>query len=64
MVLFTGGPVWALEWCPTPDGAPCRQYVAVASHAGMDDLHPVTRTSSGPGLVQLWDCGELEYNCR
>uniref|UniRef100_A0A3P9I9F1 General transcription factor IIIC, polypeptide 2, beta n=1 Tax=Oryzias latipes TaxID=8090 RepID=A0A3P9I9F1_ORYLA len=64
MVLFTGGPVWALEWCPTPDGAPCRQYVAVACHAGMDDLHPVTRTSSGPGLVQLWDCGELEYNCR
>ncbi|XP_024118448.2 general transcription factor 3C polypeptide 2, partial [Oryzias melastigma] len=64
MVLFTGGPVWALEWCPTPDGAPARQYVAVACHAGMDDLHLVTQTPSGPGLVQLWDCGELEYNSR
>ncbi|XP_014841528.1 PREDICTED: general transcription factor 3C polypeptide 2 [Poecilia mexicana] len=62
MFLFAGGPVWALEWCPTPDGAPASQYIALACHRGMDDLHYVNQTYSEPGLVQLWDCGKLEYN--
>ncbi|XP_054910303.1 general transcription factor 3C polypeptide 2 isoform X2 [Poeciliopsis prolifica] len=64
MFLFAGGPVWALEWCPTPDGAPASQYIALACHRGMDDLHYVNQTYSEPGLVQLWDCGKLEYNKR
>ncbi|KAM6915464.1 general transcription factor 3C polypeptide 2 [Xenentodon cancila] len=64
MFLFTGGPLWALEWCPTPDGAAANQYIAVACHRDMDDLHNVNHTCSGPGLVQLWDCGKLDYNSR
>ncbi|KAM4712976.1 general transcription factor 3C polypeptide 2 [Anableps anableps] len=64
MFLFVGGPIWAMEWCPTPDGAPASQYIALACHRGMDDLHRVNQTYSGPGLVQLWDCGKLEYNKR
>ncbi|XP_013855709.1 general transcription factor 3C polypeptide 2 [Austrofundulus limnaeus] len=64
MFLFTGGPVWAMEWCPTPDGAPATQYVALACHRGMDDIHYVNRTYTEPGLVQLWDSGKLEYNKR
>lgn len=64
MMLFAGGPVWALEWCPTPDGAAATQYVAMACHRGMDDLHCVNKTCTGPGLVQLWDMGKLEYNSR
>ncbi|KAK5618618.1 hypothetical protein CRENBAI_015431 [Crenichthys baileyi] len=64
MVLFAGGPVWALEWCPTPGGAPASQYIALACHQGMDDVHCVNRTCSEPGLVQLWDCGKLEYDSR
>ncbi|XP_071323756.1 general transcription factor 3C polypeptide 2 isoform X2 [Trachinotus anak] len=64
MVLYAGGPVWAMEWCPTPEGAPATQYIAVACHRGMDDHHYVNKTYSGPGLVQLWDVGKLEYNNR
>ncbi|KAM4521817.1 general transcription factor 3C polypeptide 2 isoform 1-T2 [Odontesthes bonariensis] len=64
MFLFAGGPLWAMEWCPTPDGAPATQYVALACHRGMDDLHYVHQTCTEPGLVQLWDCGSLEYNSR
>lgn len=64
MLLFAGGPIWAMEWCPTPDGAPATQYVALACHRGMDDQHYVNKTYTGPGLVQLWDLGKLEYDSR
>ncbi|GAA6235645.1 general transcription factor 3C polypeptide 2 isoform X1 [Lates japonicus] len=64
MLLYTGGPVWAMEWCPTPDGAPATQYIALACHRGMDDQHYVNKTYTGHGLVQLWDVGQLEYNSR
>ncbi|XP_044024943.1 general transcription factor 3C polypeptide 2 [Siniperca chuatsi] len=64
MLLYAGGPVWPMEWCPTPDGAPASQYIALASHRGMDDRHFVNKTYTGPGLVQLWDVGKLEYNSR
>ncbi|XP_034435734.1 general transcription factor 3C polypeptide 2 isoform X2 [Hippoglossus hippoglossus] len=62
MLLYAGGPVWAMEWCPTPDGAPATQYIAVACHRGMDDQHYVNKTYTGPGLIQLWDVGKMEYN--
>nr|XP_046228665.1 general transcription factor 3C polypeptide 2 isoform X2 [Scatophagus argus] len=64
MLLFAGGPVWAMEWCPTPDGAPASQYIALACHRGMDNQHYVNKTYTGPGLVQLWDVGKLDYNSR
>lgn len=64
MVLFAGGPVWAMEWCPTPDGTPASQYIALACHQGMDDQHFVNQTYTGSGLVQLWDAGKLECNSR
>ncbi|KAG7509092.1 general transcription factor 3C polypeptide 2 [Solea senegalensis] len=62
MSLYTGGPVWSMEWCPTPDGTPATQYIALACHRGMDDRHYVHKMYGGPGLVQLWDVGTLEYN--
>uniref|UniRef100_A0A3Q3X5Z4 Uncharacterized protein n=1 Tax=Mola mola TaxID=94237 RepID=A0A3Q3X5Z4_MOLML len=64
MLLFAGGPVWAMEWCPTPDGAPVTQYVALACHRGMDDQHYVNKMYGGPALIQLWDVGKLECNNR
>ncbi|XP_034756650.1 general transcription factor 3C polypeptide 2 [Etheostoma cragini] len=64
MLLYAGGPVWAMEWCPTPDGAPATQYLALGCHRGMDDQHYVNKMYSGPGLIQLWDLGMLEYNSR
>ncbi|XP_022048403.1 general transcription factor 3C polypeptide 2 [Acanthochromis polyacanthus] len=62
MLLYAGGPVWALEWCPTPDGAIATQYIALACHRGMDDLHYASKTCTGSGLVQLWDVSKLEYD--
>ncbi|XP_068199205.1 general transcription factor 3C polypeptide 2 [Antennarius striatus] len=64
MLLFAGGPVWAMEWCPMPDGVVASQYVALACHRGMDDHHCVNKTDAGPGLVQLWDVGRLECGSR
>ncbi|XP_071386680.1 general transcription factor 3C polypeptide 2 isoform X1 [Centroberyx affinis] len=64
MSLYAGGPVWAMEWCPTPDGAPATQYVALACHRGMDDQHFANEKYAGSGLVQLWDLGKLEYDNR
>ncbi|XP_035851352.1 general transcription factor 3C polypeptide 2 isoform X2 [Sander lucioperca] len=64
MLLYAGGPVWAMEWCPTPDGAPASQYIALACHRGMDDQHYVNKMYSGSGVIQLWDLGTLEYNSR
>ncbi|KAM8847190.1 general transcription factor 3C polypeptide 2 [Synchiropus picturatus] len=64
MHLFTGGPVWAMEWCPTPDGAVASQFLAIASHMKMEERHMYHRTYSGVGLVQLWDLGHVQYNHR
>lgn len=64
MLLFAGGPVWAMEWCPTPDTAQATQYIALACHQGMDDQHFVNKVYAGAGLVQLWDVGSLKFNSR
>lgn len=64
MVLFAGGPVWAMEWCPTPDDAPATQYLALSCHQGMEDQHFVNKMYSGTGLIQLWDVGKLECTSR
>nr|XP_057945298.1 general transcription factor 3C polypeptide 2 isoform X2 [Doryrhamphus excisus] len=64
MHLNAGGPVWAMEWCPTPDGAVVSQYLAVACHRNMDDQHYLHKNYTGPALVQVWDLGRLEYNSR
>ncbi|XP_056150175.1 general transcription factor 3C polypeptide 2 [Lampris incognitus] len=64
MFMFAGGPVWAMEWCPTPDGITADQYVALACHQRMDDQHFANRIYAGPGLIQLWDLGRLEYDIR
>ncbi|XP_029902818.1 general transcription factor 3C polypeptide 2 isoform X2 [Myripristis murdjan] len=62
MFLYAGGPVWAMEWCPSPDDATAKQYVALACHRGMDDQHFANKKYTEPGLIQLWDLGKLEYD--
>ncbi|XP_019738211.1 general transcription factor 3C polypeptide 2 isoform X1 [Hippocampus comes] len=64
MHLYTGGPVWAMEWCPTPDNVVASQYLALACHKDMEDQHYSHKTYPGTALVQLWDVGTLEYNTR
>uniref|UniRef100_A0A8C2ZRX1 General transcription factor IIIC, polypeptide 2, beta n=1 Tax=Cyclopterus lumpus TaxID=8103 RepID=A0A8C2ZRX1_CYCLU len=60
MLLYAGGPVWAMEWCPTPDSVEASQYIALACHRGMEDEHCVNKTHSGVGLIQLWHLGTLK----
>ncbi|NWH37500.1 TF3C2 factor, partial [Chloropsis hardwickii] len=58
--FFVGGPVWAMEWCPTPEGSAAPQYVAVSCHRSMEETHSVSELHSGPALLQLWDLGTLQ----
>ena len=62
--MFVGGPLWALEWCPLPDGAAGHQYLALACHQDMDQQHVFSQVYQGPGLVQLWDMGGLDHSNR
>ncbi|XP_036118186.1 general transcription factor 3C polypeptide 2 [Molossus molossus] len=58
--FFTGGPLWALDWCPVPEGAAASQYVALFSSPDMNETHPLSQLHSGPGLLQLWGLGTLQ----
>ncbi|XP_045700505.1 general transcription factor 3C polypeptide 2 [Phyllostomus hastatus] len=59
--FFTGGPVWALDWCPVPEGATASQYVALFSSPDMNETHSLSQLHSGPGLLQLWGLGTLQH---
>ncbi|CAL1585642.1 unnamed protein product [Knipowitschia caucasica] len=63
-VFFCGGPLWSLEWCPTPDHCEETQYIALSCHRDMDETHRDNQVYSGPGLVQVWDLGRLQNHCR
>ncbi|NXL13194.1 TF3C2 factor, partial [Setophaga kirtlandii] len=58
--FFVGGPVWALAWCPTPEGSAAPQFVAVSCHRSMEETHSVSGLHSGPALLQLWELGTLQ----
>ncbi|KAK7878714.1 hypothetical protein WMY93_030953 [Mugilogobius chulae] len=63
-VFFCGGPVWSMEWCPTPDRSTAQQYLALSCHRSMDEKHHAHQVYSGPGLVQVWSLGSLHHNHR
>uniref|UniRef100_A0A8B9QLB9 General transcription factor 3C polypeptide 2 n=1 Tax=Apteryx owenii TaxID=8824 RepID=A0A8B9QLB9_APTOW len=58
--FFVGGPVWAMEWCPSPEGSAASQYVALYCHKSMDETHSVAGLHGGPALLQLWSLGTLQ----
>ncbi|CAC5384922.1 GTF3C2 [Mytilus coruscus] len=61
-LIFTGGPVWGLAWCPYPHNVRQQyQYLAVSCHPDMDTVHQVTETNEGPGLIQIWNTGKLNH---
>lgn len=63
--FFTGGPVWAMEWCPIPmrvclsEDMPPSEYLAVSTHHSMDDTFCVPQCYSFPNIIQIWNCGNL-----
>ncbi|XP_067406634.1 general transcription factor 3C polypeptide 2 [Emydura macquarii macquarii] len=58
--FFVGGPVWAMEWCPSPEGSAADQYVALYCNQGMDEKHSLAELHTGPALLQLWGLGMLQ----
>ncbi|KAM9273660.1 LOW QUALITY PROTEIN: general transcription factor 3C polypeptide 2 [Cariama cristata] len=60
--FFVGGPVWAMEWCPSPEGSATSQYVAVYCHGSMEETHSVAGLHEGPALLQLWGLGTLQQD--
>uniref|UniRef100_A0A8C0ITY7 General transcription factor 3C polypeptide 2 n=1 Tax=Chelonoidis abingdonii TaxID=106734 RepID=A0A8C0ITY7_CHEAB len=58
--FFVGGPVWAMEWCPCPEGSATPQYVALYCNKGMDEQHSLAELHTGPALLQLWALGILQ----
>lgn len=72
LTFYPGGAVWASAWCPmAPDpgghrkpaaqSQARRQWVALACCPDPDLEHPLTETSSEPGLIQIWDLGTLHF---
>ncbi|NWJ06088.1 TF3C2 factor, partial [Crypturellus undulatus] len=59
--FFVGGPVWALEWCPCPEGSATTQYVALYCHGSMEETHSVAGLHGGRALLQLWSLGALQH---
>ncbi|NXX76021.1 TF3C2 factor, partial [Urocolius indicus] len=62
MSFFVGGPVWAMEWCPCPEGSAAAQYVALYCHRSMEETHSMTGLHGGPALLQLWGLGTLQQD--
>ncbi|XP_061846350.1 general transcription factor 3C polypeptide 2 [Colius striatus] len=62
MSFFVGGPVWAMEWCPCPEGSAATQYVALYCHRSMEETHSMTGLHGGPALLQLWGLGMLQQD--
>ncbi|XP_071598492.1 general transcription factor 3C polypeptide 2 isoform X4 [Heliangelus exortis] len=58
--FFVGGPVWAMEWCPSPEGSAAPQYVALYCHRSMEETHGAAGLHRGPALLQLWGLGSLQ----
>lgn len=53
VLLFAGGPVWALAWSPAlpSDG---NDYLAVACHRPGHERHLIGEPAQGPHMLQLW----------
>ncbi|KAK9664903.1 hypothetical protein RND81_14G076000 [Saponaria officinalis] len=57
-VLYAGGLVWALDWCPRAeqgkDSGTNYQFLAVAAHPPDSTYHKLGAPLKGRGMVQIW----------
>ncbi|KAI9092336.1 hypothetical protein K1719_027836 [Acacia pycnantha] len=57
-LLYVGGPVWALDWCPQihlkPDSSVKCEFLAVVAHPPGASYHKMGNPLTGRGLVQIW----------
>ncbi|XP_006818350.1 general transcription factor 3C polypeptide 2-like [Saccoglossus kowalevskii] len=53
--FFTGGPVWAANWCPLPlECTSANQYIAISCHRDYETTHTYDDLYSEKGMIQLW----------
>uniref|UniRef100_A0A453FZ39 Uncharacterized protein n=1 Tax=Aegilops tauschii subsp. strangulata TaxID=200361 RepID=A0A453FZ39_AEGTS len=57
-VLFAGGNVWSLDWCPRlcdkPSSPVNCEYLAVAAHPPGSSYHKIGMPLIGRGIIQVW----------
>ncbi|KAK3043542.1 hypothetical protein RJ639_002121 [Escallonia herrerae] len=57
-VMYVGGSVWALDWCPRAHEMSERdiktEYIAVAAHPPESSYHKIGAPLSGRGVIQIW----------
>ncbi|KAG9139067.1 hypothetical protein Leryth_022569 [Lithospermum erythrorhizon] len=57
-VLYAGGSVWALDWCPRANKPSVSgmkmEFVAVAAHPPGSSYHKIGSALTGRGAVQIW----------
>ncbi|RLN23131.1 uncharacterized protein C2845_PM07G29300 [Panicum miliaceum] len=57
-ILFAGGNVWALDWCPRlcdkPGSSINCEYLAVSAHPPGSSYHKIGMPLTGRGIIQIW----------
>lgn len=57
-VMYVGGLVWALDWCPRVHERPDRdinlEFIAVAAHPPESSYHKIGAPLTGRGVIQIW----------
>ncbi|KAL5862326.1 hypothetical protein ACOSQ3_003613 [Xanthoceras sorbifolium] len=57
-VMYVGGSVWALDWCPRvherPDCHTKCEFIAVAAHPPESYYHKLGAPLTGRGVIQIW----------
>ncbi|XP_021911148.1 uncharacterized protein LOC110824976, partial [Carica papaya] len=65
-VMYVGGSVWALDWCPRvhelPDDHMRCEFVAVAAHPPDSYYHKMGVPQIGRGIVQIWSIVNVSSN--
>ncbi|XP_076900909.1 uncharacterized protein LOC143555199 [Bidens hawaiensis] len=57
-VMYVGGPVWALDWCPRVHQSSAFdtnvEFIAVSAHPPESTYHKIGAPLTGRGLIQIW----------
>ncbi|PON78969.1 Guanine nucleotide-binding protein, beta subunit [Parasponia andersonii] len=65
-VMYVGGSVWGLDWCPRVHESPVstikREFIAIAAHPPGSSYHKIGAALSGKGLVQIWSLFNVSGN--
>ncbi|XP_059455964.1 uncharacterized protein LOC132186150 isoform X2 [Corylus avellana] len=65
-VLYVGGHVWALDWCPRvherlENHIKC-EFIAIAAHPPGSSYHKIGASLTGTGVIQIWCLLNISVN--